>query len=312
MTSDPKRVLVTGGAGFIGSHVVDAFVELGCLVTVLDDLSTGSVGNLNPKARFVRGSVGDPGVLDSLASEKFDIINHHAAQIDVRKSVADPAWDAEVNIVAPMRMMERAAAWGVKKVVFASSGGAIYGEPQRTPQSEDHPVAPISPYGCAKLSFEHYLHYYEAVQSIPSVSLRYANVYGPRQRKDGEAGVVAIFGSRLLAGEPVTINGDGEQTRDFVFVGDVVRANVAAAMSDMEGAFNVGTGLETPINDLFAILASLVGIESAAEHGPAKEGEQRRSVLDASRLMKAAGIDAFAGLEEGLAATVAWLRTGRS
>jgi len=305
-----SSILVTGGAGFIASHLVDAFIGDGWDVTVVDDLSTGAVANLNPAARFVEGDIGDAEVLDELGKLRFDVINHHAAQIDVRKSVQDPGWDAQINLVAPLRMMERARGWGVKKVIFASSGGAIYGEPEFAPQSEDHPMGPISPYGCAKLAFEQYLHFYDAIYGIPSVSLRYANVYGPRQRKDGEAGVIAIFASKILSGETLVINGDGEQTRDFVFVGDVVRANVAAVSSGMTGAFNVGTGAETTVNELFEMIVSGLGVEVTAERGPAKQGEQRRSVLDATRLMNAAGIESMTDLRSGLKETIDWLQAG--
>jgi len=301
------RVLVTGGAGFIASHIVDAYIAEGWDVTVLDDLSTGDAANVNLRARFVEGSIADGTLLDALFREGFDLVNHHAAQIDVRKSVADPAWDAEINVVGSLRLFERAVAAGTKRVIFASSGGAIYGEPQFAPQSEDHPVAPLSPYGCAKLAIEQYLHFYSVVHGLRWVAMRYANVYGPRQRTDGEAGVVAIFGGRLLQGQPVTINGDGGQTRDFVFVGDLARANVAVAKGDFAGPFNVGTGVETTVNELFVKIAEALGVESVPEHGPAKEGEQRRSVLDGSKLRREAGLQEPVELSDGLASTMAWL-----
>ena len=245
-----KRVLVTGGAGFIASHIADAYVERGWDVAVLDNFSTGVRENVNPKAELIEGDLNDPAVLARVKSGKFDVVNHHAAQIDVRVSVADPAFDAETNVVGALRLAQAALDSGVKKFIFASSGGAAYGEPLTAPQDESHPANPISPYGCAKLAFDYYLGYYRAVYGLQTASLRYGNVYGPRQRRDGEAGVIAIFGGKLLAGEPVVINGTGEQTRDYVFVGDVVRANMAVSEQELTGVFNVGTGVETDVVQL--------------------------------------------------------------
>jgi UDP-glucose 4-epimerase len=316
------KVVVTGGAGFIGSHIVDAYVERGWSVTVLDDLSTGDRSNVNPKARFVQGDVLDGEVLADAIREGVDVVNHHAAQMDVRRSVADPAFDAEVNVVGTLRLMERARACDVRSVIFASSGGAAYGEPVFVPQTEEHSFAPMSPYGAAKLSVEYYLGFYRQVYGMRTVALRYGNVYGPRQRKDGEAGVVAIFGGKLLAGEPATINGTGEQTRDYVFVQDVVRANMAVSDSGLSGAFNVGTGVETSVVGLFEgiceALASLgpsaLGPRLSVEellamksHGPAKAGEQMRSVLDGSKLRHAAGLQEPVSLGEGLRKTMEWI-----
>jgi UDP-glucose 4-epimerase len=311
------KVVVTGGAGFIGSHLVDAYVARGWEVTVLDDLSTGSRANVNPKARFVHGNLLDGGVLSDAIREGVDLVCHHAAQMDVRRSVADPSFDAEVNVVGTLRLMERARECSVRSVVFASSGGAAYGEPVFAPQTEEHPFAPLSPYGAAKLAVEYYLGFYRQVYGIRTVALRYANVYGPRQRKDGEAGVVAIFGGKLLAGEPVTINGTGEQTRDYVFVDDVVRANLAVSEGELSGAFNVGSGAETSVVGLFEEICeavSAVGGRRTAEalramksHGPAKPGEQMRSVLDGSKLRRLVGLPAPVTLAEGLAKTIAWI-----
>lgn len=303
------KVLVTGGAGFIASHIVDAYVERGHAVTVVDNLSSGRRENVNPRAELMVADLRDPKTADTLRARHFDILNHHAAQIDVRVSVADPAADAELNIVAALRLMQALVTSGVKKIVFASSGGAIYGEPVRVPQSEEHPAAPISPYGCAKLAIDQYLHYYRVVHGVPSVSLRYGNVYGPRQRKDGEAGVVAIFAGAMLQGQQAHINGSGEQTRDYVFVEDVVRANVAATEIDLAGPYNVGTGVETSVNALYAALSKVIGITTPAVHAPAKPGEQMRSVLDASRLWKTAQLPPPVPLSEGLRRTVAWMRS---
>ncbi len=302
------RVLVTGGAGFIASHIVDAYVERGHHVTIVDDLSSGRRENVNPKAELIVADLRERGTMDALRGKKFDLVNHHAAQIDVRVSVADPAADAELNIVASLRLFRSLIDEGVEKIVFASSGGAAYGEPQYAPQDEQHPVAPLSPYGCAKLAIDQYLGFFRAVHGVKAVSLRYGNVYGPRQRKDGEAGVVAIFAGALLDGQQARINGTGEQTRDYVFVGDVVRANMAASELDLDGIYNVGTGVETDVNELYDGISSALGIEAKAEHAPAKAGEQLRSVLDGSKLRSIASLPEPVTLEEGLARTVAWLR----
>ena len=303
------RVLVTGGAGFIASHVVDAYVEGGHDVTVVDDLSSGLRENVHPKAKLIVADLRDPQTVDALRGRKFDLVNHHAAQIDVRVSVADPAADAELNVVAALRLFQAMIDDGVRRIVFASSGGAAYGEPQYAPQDEQHPVNPLSPYGCAKLAIDQYLGFYRHVHGVKAVSLRYGNVYGPRQRKDGEAGVIAIFAGALLVGHTPRINGTGEQTRDYVFVEDVVRANMAASELDLDGIFNVGTGIQTSVNDLYAALTRALGSNVRAEHGPAKAGEQMRSVLDGSRLRKAANLPEPVPLEEGLRRTVEWLRS---
>src|SRR5688572_12304127 len=221
------KVLVTGGAGFIASHIVDAYIERGHDVVIVDDLSSGQLENVNEKAELVVADLRDPATVEKLRGRGFDLVNHHAAQIDVRVSVADPAADAELNIVAALRLFQAMIDEGVKKIVFASSGGAGYGEPVFVPQTEEHPVNPISPYGCAKLAIDQYLGYYRIVHGVAAASLRYGNVYGPRQRKDGEAGVVAIFAGALLDGAPVRIIGSGERTRDSVFVADVMRADMA-------------------------------------------------------------------------------------
>ena len=283
-----RHVLVTGGAGFIGSHLVDAYLARGFRVSVIDDLSTGDRANLNPRATFYEADIRDA----PLEKIRPDIISHHAAQMDVRRSVADPVFDAGVNIVGSLRLLQKAVDLGVKRFVFASTGGAIYGEPQFAPQTEEHPANPLSPYGCAKLAVEHYMHYFRAVHGLSTVALRYANVYGPRQNSKGEAGVVAIFIDRMRRGQTATINGDGEQTRDYVYVDDVVAANMMVTESADAGPINVGTGIETSVNQL----AALLGVR--AEHGPAKVGEQRRSVL-ASKFGRTS-------LSEGLRETVAW------
>jgi UDP-glucose 4-epimerase len=296
------HVLVTGGAGFIGSHIVDALIARGDRVTIVDDLSTGDRANVNPAAELQVIDIRD------VDAAGYDAIVHQAAQVDVRKSVADPASDAEINVVGSVRLLETAANAGVKRFVFASTGGAIYGEPLQVPQTEEHPANPLSPYGCAKLSVEHYMHYFAEVRGLSCVALRYANVYGPRQNAKGEAGVVAIFAPHLLKDEEVTINGSGEQTRDFVYVGDVVAANLAALDGTFGGAFNVGTGVETSINALHAAMAQIAGVAKPPRHAPAKLGEQMRSVLDGTRLRKLANLPEPVALDDGLRRTLEWFR----
>jgi UDP-glucose 4-epimerase len=294
-----KRVLVTGGAGFIGSHIADAFVERGDHVIVVDNLSTGDKRNVNAKVEFVEADLRD----FDLKPLRPDVVVHQAAQVDVRKSVDDPAHDAEVNVIASLRVLQQCVEAGVKRFVFASTGGAIYGEPVFAPQTEDHPLRPLSPYGCAKLAVEHYMNYYREVLGLKTVALRYANVYGPRQNAHGEAGVVAIFARRMLAGQPVTINGDGEQTRDFVNVRDVVAANLMVADTDEPGPFNVGTGIETSINTLYSMMAAAIPNAPRATHGPGKVGEQKRSVL-APKLCQPR-----VTLQQGLKETIDWFRS---
>jgi UDP-glucose 4-epimerase len=302
------KVLVTGGAGFIASHIVDAYVQRGHEVTVIDDLSSGLRENVNPKAELIAADLRDPATVEGLRGRKFDLVNHHAAQIDVRVSVADPAADAELNIVAALRLFQAMIDDGVKKIVFASSGGAAYGEPVYAPQDEQHPVAPVSPYGCAKLAIDQYLFFYRQVHGIRAVSLRYGNVYGPRQRKDGEAGVVAIFAGALLDGQQARINGTGGQTRDYVFVEDLVRANMAASELDLDGIYNVGTGVETSVTELYAELCEATGVDLPPAYAPAKAGEQMRSVLDGTKLRTIANLPEPVTLRDGLKRTVEWLR----
>ena len=300
-----KHVLVTGGAGFIGSHLVDAYLERGWRVSVIDNLSTGDRANLNRRAEFFEADLRESATSDLVGRLRPDVISHQAAQVDLRKSVADPGGDAEINVVGSVRLLQAAVEAGTRQFVFASSGGAIYGEPQSVPQTEEHPARPMSPYGCAKLAVEHYMNAFRIVHGLKTTALRYANVYGPRQSSTGEAGVVAIFADRLLRGEDIVIHGSGTQTRDFVYVADVVRANLEVTDEGAEvAAANVGTGVETSINDLFVRMAAAAGVRRAALHDAAKPGEQLRSVLDGRRFAP------YTTLQQGLAATLASRRAG--
>jgi len=303
-----KHVVVTGGAGFIGSNIADAYIERGWRVTIIDNLSGGDRSNVNPRADFRQLDIRDAAAGDLIRELKPDVVSHHAAQMDVRKSVDDPAADADVNVIGTLRILEAAVDAVAKRFIFASTGGAIYGEPVEVPQTESHPTAPLSPYGCAKLAVEHYLNYYRVVRGLSAVALRYANVYGPRQNAHGEAGVVSIFAGRLIDNQQTTINGSGAQTRDFVYVGDVVAANMAASDAEWQGEYNVGTGVETSVNALYESLASIAGVDRPAMHAPAKAGEQMRSVLDGTRLRTLAGLPPSTRLSDGLAKTFAWFR----
>ncbi|MCP3676485.1 MAG: NAD-dependent epimerase/dehydratase family protein [Deltaproteobacteria bacterium] len=298
------KIVVTGGAGFIASHVVDSYIAAGHQVVIIDNLSTGREENINPAAAFYRMDIRDEGVGDIFTKEKVEVVNHHAAQMDVRKSVEDPRFDADVNIGGTINLLEQCKQHGVKRFVFASTGGAIYGEQDIFPADEGHPERPLSPYGISKLACEKYLFYYKEVHGLEYVVLRYANVYGPRQNPHGEAGVVAIFTERMVAGEEPLINGDGGQTRDYVYVGDVVEANGLALTTRENGTFNIGTSLETDVNTLFRRLVTLTEARCSEKHGPAMEGEQRRSVIDWRRAEATLGWSPKVPLEQGLAATV--------
>jgi UDP-glucose 4-epimerase len=302
------KILVTGGAGFIGSHISDAYIAAGHEVVILDDLSSGKRANLPAAAKFYHADIRSPEALEIVRNERPQALSLHAAQMDVRRSVADPAFDATVNVLGMINMLEGAREVGIQKVLFASSGGATYGEQEAFPASESHVHNPLSPYGITKATGEHYLFFYHAIYGMPYTALRYANVYGPRQDPHGEAGVVAIFAERLLANQGPTINGDGKQTRDYVFVGDVVRANLAALERPFIGSVNIGTGIETDVSTLYAHLRVLTGSAHAAQHGPAKAGEQRRSVIAIDRAREVLGWKPEVPLEEGLRRTVEFFR----
>ncbi|HYL79188.1 MAG TPA: NAD-dependent epimerase/dehydratase family protein, partial [Candidatus Acidoferrum sp.] len=296
------KILVTGGAGFIGSHVVEAYVKAGHEVWVMDNLSRGHQESVDSRARFVRMDLGSPGLMDLFAEVGFDCVNHHAAQIDVRRSVANPVLDATINILGTVNLLEAVRAHGVPRFIFASTGGAIYGAQRRFPATEEHPAVPLSPYGITKLSVEHYLEYYRQVHGLHYTILRYANVYGPRQDPEGEAGVVAIFCERVLRRQRLTIYGEGNQTRDYVYVGDVARGNLLAleyltadrrAASCASGGagrretalpiFNLGTGIETSVNALAARVLEAANMDSPISYQPRRPGEVERSAIDPSR-----------------------------
>jgi UDP-glucose 4-epimerase len=298
------RILLTGGAGFIGSHAADHLLSRGHEVAIVDDLSSGKLGNVPEGARFYEMDIrcGCDDVFEEFAPEA---LSHQAAQMDVRRSVAEPDFDAEVNVIGTVRLLEGCVRHGVRKVVFASTGGAVYGEQESFPATEDHPQYPVSPYGVSKLAGERYLHYYRMQHGLPYVALRYANVYGPRQDPHGEAGVVAIFSGNLVDGRTSTINGTGEQTRDYVYVEDVAQANVLALEREVpSGAYNVGTAIETSVNRVYEILLEASGKKLPPEHGPAKPGEQMRSCVDPTKATRVLGWQPAVDLNTGLEKTL--------
>ena len=294
------KIVVTGGAGFIASHIVDAYLEHGHEVHIFDDFSTGQRANVNIKATLHQVDIVENEAARLVEQIKPDVLSHHAAQMDVRHSVADPTFDARVNILGFINLLEASKNSAVKKVIFASSGGAVYGEQEVFPAAESHATQPASPYGVSKRAGELYLSYYHQAFGLPYVALRYANVYGPRQSAMGEAGVVAIFLSLLLGGKTPVINGDGRQTRDYVYVGDVVAANMAALQSSFVGPINIGTGVETDVVTIFQHLREAVGSSTEAQHGPPKAGEQRRSCLDTHRAAQILGWRPQMTLKDGL------------
>jgi UDP-glucose 4-epimerase len=298
------KILVTGGAGFIASNITDALIEEGHSVFVLDNLSSGFEKNINPEAVFIKADIRDKNLSELFKKEKFDIVNHHAAQMDVRRSVADPAFDADTNIIGTINLLQNSIKYGIKKFMFASTGGAIYGEQEYFPADEKHPTSPLSPYGISKLAVEKYLFFYSMQYGLKYTILRYANIYGPRQNPFGEAGVVAIFSSKILNGEQPVINGDGKQTRDYTFVSDVVKANILTLKDELSDIYNVGTGEETSVNELFNVMNNMTGEKMVEKHGPAKPGEQLRSVITSEKLKRKFGWAPSTELAEGLKFTV--------
>ena len=301
------KILVTGGAGFIGSNVVDLFLSNGYEVVIVDNLSTGRESNLNPKATFYKVDICNPKLEDIFAREQPDYISHHAAQMDVRRSVAQPLFDAEVNILGSLNVIECARSYGVKKFVYISSGGAAYGEPVYLPCDENHQINPICQYGASKHTVEHYLYMYRVNYGLEYSVLRYPNVFGPRQDPHGEAGVIAIFIGKMLCNEPVVINGDGEQQRDYVFVTDCARANLLT-LNAPSGIYNLGAGQGTTVNQLFTALGKMTGYQQKAVYGPAKLGETRFIYLNAAKANKEMAWQPFISLEEGLQHTVDYHR----
>jgi len=315
------KILVTGGAGFIGSHVVDKYIGQGHKVIVLDDLSTGKIENVNKRAIFHKVDIQDKKKVEKLfQDERFELVNHHAAQIDVRSSVKDPEFDASVNILGTLNLLQSCIKYGVNRFIFISSGGVVYGEPnvEELPLSEEAPKRPISPYGVAKLAIEHYLYYYKVNYGLNYVVLRYGNVYGPRQDPRGEAGVIAIFSGKMLKGERPTIFGDGEQLRDYVYIEDVLQANMLAteklealnanvrSIDDL--AFNIGTGKGTSVNALFAELKEILHFKGSSNYGEPRAGEIRNNALAIKKAQRILGYNPKYTLREGLEKTIEWMR----
>ena len=309
------KVLVTGGAGFIGSHIADRLIDGGYEVVIVDNLSSGKEKNINKKAKFYKLDIQDLKLEVIFQEEKPDYVNHHAAQIDVRRSVSDPLFDAKVNVLGTINLLQNCAKYKVKKVIYASSGGAVYGEQEVFPAPEVHPLRPISPYGITKLIGEYYLYYYKTVYGLDYTALRYANIYGPRQDPHGEAGVVAIFIQKMLNKEQPIINGDGEQTRDFVYVGDVVEANILAMENNPEldsgtdNIFNIGTSIETSVSLIFNLLREIINPDINAKYGPPKLGEQQRSIIENTKAKKTLHWEPKISLRSGLEKTCKYFET---
>ncbi len=304
------KILITGGAGFIASHIADSYITLGHEVVIIDNLSTGKKEYINKKAKFYKANIRNRDEVRKILQEvKPDIINHHAAQISVRNSVENPQNDANINILGLLNLLEEGKNIGIKKFIFASSGGVVYGEADQIPTPETYiPLQPLSPYGVTKLASELYLNYYFQTYQIPYIALRYSNVYGPRQNPHGEAGVVAIFSLKLLRGEVPVINGDGMQVRDYVFVEDVARANVKAIDSDISGSYNIGTGIQTNVIQIFQNLKEATSSSLEAIHGPAKTGEQKISCLDCTKAYQTLGWKPEFEITQGMKKTVEFFR----
>jgi UDP-glucose 4-epimerase len=307
------RALVTGGAGFIGSHVVDAYVQAGLDVAVVDNLATGSRANLNPAARLHEVDIRDGAAVDQVfAAERPEIVSHQAAQASVRASMEDPPRDAAINVLGSLNVLEACRKHGARKLIYAATGGAAVGEPKYLPVDEDHPVEPLSPYGASKHAVEHYVALYRQTFGLDTTILRYANIYGPRQDPRGEAGVIAIFAGLMLTGRSPVINGTGEQERDYVYVGDVARANLLALEKGSGGMYNIGTGVSTSVNALFDLLAELTGYGEPRRHGPALGGEVFRIYVTNDRARRELGWEPAVGLDEGLRRTVESIRANNA
>jgi len=303
-----SKILVTGGAGFIGSHLTDKLIEQGHQVVLIDNLSTGRKENLNPKAKFYELDICDSGISQIFQEEKPEIVFHFAAQIDVRKSVKNPVEDAKINILGTLNLLENCRNISVKKFIFTSSGGAIYGDTDIIPTPETHPENPESPYGIAKLTVEKYLYFYQKTFGLNYIALRLANIYGPRQSSKGEAGVIAVFCNKMLKNEQAIINGEGEQTRDFVYLNDVVEAALLAMKKEKSGIYNIGTAKETNINEIFRKIKEITNSNCKEIHGPSKLGEQKRSCLDYSKAKEELNWQPKYSLDNGLKETIKWFK----
>jgi UDP-glucose 4-epimerase len=300
------RVLVTGGAGFIGSHVVDLLVAEGHPVAIVDDLSTGREANLNPQAQFYQLDIRSPQMEDVFAAEEPEVVSHHAARANVRESLEKPILYADVNVLGSLNLLEQSRRHGVRKFIYISTAGAVYGEPQYLPVDEDHPIRPLDPYGASKHHVEHYLHLYHVNYGLSYTILRYPNVYGPRQDPYGEAGVVAIFAHHLLHKQQAVINGSGEQERDFVYVSDVARSNLLALHKGNGCIYNLGSSVGTTINEIYRRLKAITDYQGDEVHGPSKRGEVCRIYVDAARARRELGWQPRVSLEEGLRRTAAY------
>jgi len=300
------KILITGGAGFIASHIADAYIKTGHQVYILDNLSSGQKENLNPQAEFIQADITDQNLAEKLP-QQIDILNHHAAHIHVGKSVKDPAFDAQNNILGTINLLQVLKDRGLKKVIFASTGGAMYGHKQ-TPFKEEMFPAPLSPYGISKRASELYLGFYYNQYEIPWIALRYANVYGPRQNPHGEAGVISIFCENILNNKQPTINGDGKQTRDYVFVSDVVQSNLLATELNETGFFNIGTKIETDVNEIYRQVNQFLGNKFPPKHGAERPGEQQTSSLDYSKAKQKLNWTPRVKLEDGLRLTIDWYK----
>lgn len=298
--SHPRKILVTGGAGFIGSHLVDAYLAAGHEVVVIDNLSTGKREHLAPAVKFFEADITDrEAVTEIILQERPQVINHHAAHIQVGYSVTNPQFDATNNILGLLNVMEAAKQIPIQRLIFAATGGAMYGN-QPTPFHEEMKAEPLSPYGVSKRAGELYLNYYYQLYQLPYLSLRYANVYGPRQNAQGESGVVAIFSELLRAGKEAKINGDGTHTRDYVYVSDVARANLMALETEFVGEINIGTGVETSTNQVFELVTEAMGLQREKVYAPERPGEQVTSALDASRAAQVLGWRPEVSFAEGV------------
>ncbi len=302
------KFLVTGGAGFIASHIVDRLIKDGNEVVVVDDLSTGKEANLNPKAKFYKMDICSSEISTVFETEKPDYVNHHAAQISVVRSTREPELDIRLNIVGSLNVIEQSVKYGIKKFIYASTGGAIYGEPEYLPADEEHPVKPLAPYGIDKHTVEHYLYMYNALYGLKYTVLRYANVYGPRQDPHGEAGVIAIFSQKMLNGEKPRIFGDGTATRDYVYVGDVVEANIIAIEKGNGGIYNIATNRETSVNELFSLLKKEFSFDQEAIYEDKRPGEVQRIYLTNEKAKKELGWIPKVSFEEGIKRTVEFYR----